>query len=35
MEPGLPATPDELAQSLRVAYERQASLLQSINFKPE
>jgi len=35
MEPGQPATPDELAKSLRVAYDRQASLLQSINFKPE
>ena len=36
MEPGQPAaTPDELAKSLRVAYDRQATLLQSINFKPE
>ena len=35
MEPGLPATTDELAKSLRIAYERQASLLNSINFKPE
>ena len=35
MEPGLPATTDELAKSLRIAYERQASLLKSINFKPE
>jgi tripartite-type tricarboxylate transporter receptor subunit TctC len=35
MEPGLPATSDELAKSLRIAYERQASLLKSINFKPE
>ena len=35
MEPGLPATPDELAKSLRVASERQAALLKSANFKPE
>ena len=35
MEPGQPATSDELAKSLRAAYERQGSLLKSINFKPE
>ena len=35
MEPGLPATPEELAASLRADYERQGSLLKSINFKPE
>jgi tripartite-type tricarboxylate transporter receptor subunit TctC len=35
LQPGLPASPDELAKSLRVAYERQATLLKSINFKPE
>ena len=35
MEPGLPATTDELAKSLGVAYDRQAALLKSINFKPE
>ena len=35
MEPGLPATPDELAKSLRAASERQAALLKSANFKPE
>jgi tripartite-type tricarboxylate transporter receptor subunit TctC len=35
MVPGLPASPDELARSLRVASERQAALLKSANFKPE
>ena len=35
MEPGQPATTDELAKSLREASERQGSLLKSINFKPE
>ncbi|WP_395701535.1 tripartite tricarboxylate transporter substrate binding protein [Aquabacterium sp.] len=35
MEPGLPATPEDLAKSLRIAYERQGSLLKSIDFKPE
>ncbi|CAN7722006.1 tripartite tricarboxylate transporter substrate binding protein [Variovorax sp. LjRoot290] len=35
MEPGQPATPDELAKSLRVAHERQGALLKSINFKPD
>ena len=35
LQPGLPASPDELAKSLRVAHERQATLLKSINFKPE
>ena len=35
MEPGQPATTDELAKSLRDASERQGSLLKSINFKPE
>ena len=35
MEPGLNATSEDLAKTLRVSYERQASLLKSINFKPE
>jgi len=35
LEPGQPSTPDELARSLRVAFDRQAALLKSINFKPE
>ena len=35
MDPGQPATPDELAKSLRVAHDRQGALLKSINFKPE
>ena len=35
MEPGLNATSEDLAKTLRNAYERQASLLKSINFKPE
>jgi tripartite-type tricarboxylate transporter receptor subunit TctC len=35
LEPGLPASADELAKSLRIDYERQATLLKSINFKPE
>ena len=35
MDPGLPATTDELAQSLRIAYERPASLPNSFNFKLE
>jgi tripartite-type tricarboxylate transporter receptor subunit TctC len=35
VEPGLPLTSDELAKDLRTAYDRQASLLKSIDFKPE
>ena len=35
VEPGLPATTDEVAKSPRIAYEHQASLPNSINFKPE
>jgi tripartite-type tricarboxylate transporter receptor subunit TctC len=35
LEPGLASTPDELAASLRIEYERQGALLKSINFKPE
>lgn len=35
MEPGTGASSEDLGRALRVAYERQASLLKSINFKPE
>ena len=35
MQPGSPATPEELAKSLRVAYDRQGALLKSINFKAD
>ena len=35
MEPGLNATSEDLVKTLRVSYERQASLLKSINFKPD
>lgn len=35
MEQGLAATSEDLAKNLRTAYERQGSLLKSINFKPE
>lgn len=35
MEPGLNATSEDLAKTLRTAYERQGSLLKSVNFKPE
>jgi tripartite-type tricarboxylate transporter receptor subunit TctC len=35
MEVGKPSTSDDMAKSLRVAFDRQAALLKSINFKPE
>ncbi|QWC91051.1 Bug family tripartite tricarboxylate transporter substrate binding protein [Cupriavidus metallidurans] len=35
MEPGSPATTDELLKDVRESYERQGALLRSIHFKPD
>ncbi|MBV8272005.1 MAG: tripartite tricarboxylate transporter substrate binding protein [Cupriavidus sp.] len=35
MEPGTPATTDELLKDMRESYERQGALLRSINFTPD
>lgn len=35
MEPGSPASPDELSRGLRVAFDKQAATLKAIGFKPE